>query len=82
MINNATGGLFMSMPTGFTSLPTVNNFSTTNITNTTSTNLCHYPNPNRFFTNTKYSNNRRITYTQSPNFRPVRNLQPNATMVD
>lgn len=39
MINNATGGLFMSMPTGFTSLPTVNNFSTTNITNTTSTNL-------------------------------------------
>lgn len=39
MINNATGGLFMSMPTGFASLPTVNNFSTTNITNTTSTNL-------------------------------------------
>lgn len=39
MINNATGGLFMSIPTGFTSLPTVNNFSTTNITNTTSTNL-------------------------------------------
>lgn len=39
MISNATGGLFMSMPTGFTSLPTVNNFSTTNITNTTSTNL-------------------------------------------
>lgn len=39
MINNATGGLFMSMPTGFNSLPTVNNFSTTNITNTTSTNL-------------------------------------------
>lgn len=39
LINNATGGLFMSMPTGFTSLPTVNNFSTTNITNTTSTNL-------------------------------------------
>lgn len=39
MINNATGGLFMSMPTGFTSLPTVNNFSTTNITNTTSTHL-------------------------------------------
>ena len=39
MINNATGGLFMSMPTGFTSLPTVNNFSTTNITNTTATNF-------------------------------------------
>lgn len=39
MINNATGGLFMSMPTGFASLPTVNNFSTTNITNTTPTNL-------------------------------------------
>ena len=39
MINNATGGLFMSMPTGFNSLPTVNNFSTTNITNTTATNL-------------------------------------------
>ena len=29
----------MSMPTGFTSLPTVNNFSTTNITNTTATNF-------------------------------------------
>lgn len=39
MINNATGGLFMSMPTGFASLPTVNNFSTTNITNTTATNF-------------------------------------------
>ena len=43
MISNATGGLFMSMPTGFTSLPTVNNFSTTNITNTTSTNLSTIP---------------------------------------
>ena len=43
MISNATGGLFMSMPTGFASLPTVNNFSTTNITNTTSTNLSAIP---------------------------------------
>lgn len=39
LINHATGGLFMSMPSGFDSVPTVNNFSTTNINTNTSTTL-------------------------------------------